>query len=324
MKQFIACDKDINYSAALSGANVVDTYTVVADAFSKINDTTDGLAVGSIAVLSSYTATGSSFDMGAPIATGTGISTLLAAGCESFKIALGRSANGAYLSNDIDITTLTIEYGTYSAGTAETITFVVPTITTVAADIGLEYTIVVDDLERVAQDIGRRKRYTHTIAAAGETQITIATALVALINADLGDSLASAANGGTATITFTAVVTKSNHVFGRGELTLVNGTKTAGTASTGSYAEMLALEKEASTERGKRSFNYLVSELYSSPSMLSAANTYNVIKLKWKQKDSDALAVKTQNPYQELTIATPVGAVIANLVHTTLVNILTT
>jgi hypothetical protein len=320
MKQFIASLNGVVY-ANNTASGGVDTFTNL----STINHTTTGLLAGSFAVIGGHTAT---YDMGGILATGTGISTLLTANVENFRIAVGRSANGAYLTNPIDISTLNIESAIYAAGTPRQATFVIPATGTLAdIDIGTEYTIVIDDLNKNSHDSTRRHKYTHVLTAANViaawTETDLAAALSDLITADITSGrlnfLTSAIDAG-ATITFIGVVGLSFHVFGQGELTFTELTTTVeATASVGTYADMLALEKEASTERGNNSPNYLTDEFYSSPSMLVAGVNYDVIKLTWKTPDSDQLAIKTQNPYQTLTIACPTGGVYA-----TLLNILTT
>lgn len=148
-------------------------------------------------------------------------------------------------------------------------------------------------------------------------------ALVAKLNAEVTFITAAKVGGGTANMGITVTPKEDNVSIGASLSGMFEGnsiaTTTAMVQSIGSYADILAMEKDASTEQGNSNFIDYTNEHYSQPFGADSTKNYDAITLHWE--GTHATATNTKNVmFNNLTLAVESGA--ATLTTTAIMAIL--
>lgn len=172
--------------------------------------------------------------------------------------------------------------------------------------IGKSASIMLVD-KRYAPNDKRREKYYSVPITATSTQTTILTALVAAITAD-PHKIVSVALYSTTGIIMTALYGDFEYVNMGGvfENTTVGtsgGSFQAYVKGQGTYADILALEKEFSPDRGNINSVMLNQELYHPTSQAVSDETYGVYVITWRAEPG--VVNDTFNKEQTLIIAVP-------------------
>lgn len=274
------------------------------------NDTITSLTNGAIAVLQED---GTLVDGAVPVFTK-----------DKFYIALGRTTEGTYHSQLINRETCKVTKINYVAPTPKqyTTTFAV----TASLAVGTPITLIVTNQEKQQYELNRNEEYQY-VTKSGDTATIIADELRKIIDADIAKStspmygiIASVTDNNAGVLTIVGSSNKNFTVANYdldSEVTSVIAVSVPLVRGIGVASDILAFEKEVSTEDGQTNALSNRVNLYTVASRVETGVTYDQYLFTWTNPKNTSIPTN-QAVEQELTVAVKAG----NAIETALDNII--